>query len=112
VSIIIDTNEPSVANLIMYDSGANRYLKKYRDTDPDPWVEWISDEEECEQEMILSSTHSRFYTSPRGKIRGVKVYTKDEETSQNYYLRVNLFTHEVTLECEEAYLNVSVSSDK
>ena len=102
-------NSSSAANLILYDSGTDRYLKKYSDTDQDQWVEWIAVEEECEQEITLSSTHSKFYTSPEGEIRGVRVYTQDDDTLEKYYLKMDVLTYEVTLECEEAYLNVSNS---
>ena len=98
----------STGNLILHDHGADRFLREYGGIgQPINWIDWIPIEDDCEQELNVSSTPINFYTSPPGDIRGVLIYTQDMESSANYYLRVNVLTHHVTLECEGAFLNVS-----
>ena len=72
---------------------------------PVKWITWVPSED-CVQELNISSTPTKFCTTP-GDISGVTIYICDTDSYAEYYLRVNILTHEVSLECEEAFLNVS-----
>ena len=86
----------------MEDSGAIRYLRRYSDSLQQ--IEWIPTVG-CEQGITVSTSYTNFLTSPGGDISGVTVYVQDA-SGNKYYLRVNILTHQVTLECEQVYLNV------
>ena len=86
----------------MGDSGAIRYLRKYSDSLQ--MIEWIPSVG-CEQKIAVSTSRTNFITCPGGDISVVTVYVQDASENK-YYLRVNTLTHQVTLECEQAYLTV------
>ena len=61
-------------------------------------IEWIPSVG-CEQGISVSTSRTNFITSPPGDNAGVTVYVQDASENK-YYLRVNVLTHQVTLECE------------
>ena len=86
----------------MEDVGLTRHLRKYSNSSQR--IQWIPTTG-CEQGLSVSSSHTYFHTSPQGAIRGVSVYVENE-SGEKFYLRVNVLTLQVTLECQENYYNV------
>ena len=70
-------------------------------------IQWIPTDDDCEQEMIISDSPTPFYTEPEGHTKNITIYAIDEMEIK-YYLKVDVLTYAVTLDCEDAYHNVKI----
>jgi len=87
----------------MDDVGVKRYLVQYNDRSNR--INWAPIEDKCIQEIVISPDETPVRTTPRSAIRGNTVLF--ESGADRYYIKVDIVTKEVTLECEEAFNAVS-----
>ena len=60
----------------------------------------------CQQNIAISSTGSAIFTSPPGTNSAVNVFIKDDVSGEKWYFKVDLITRVVSLECQSALDNV------
>ena len=102
--IVTTLTQSTADNFIVEQNGTDRFLRPYNSASD----RLLSiPESQCEQGLDTSPTGSVIHTSPGGTNTGVKVFVMDTTTLEKWYLRVDIITRDVSLECQTALDNVS-----
>lgn len=100
-----DNDEWSFAdNFVIEDAGVSQFLRPYNSA-----LDRLHriPASQCQQGLDTSSTGSVIHTSPTGTSTGVQVFIMDSTSGDKWYLRVDVITRNVSLECQSALDNVS-----
>ncbi len=89
---------------MVHDTGTTRILRTYNQ--PSLQLQWNS-QNNCQQGMGISSVGTPIHTTPHQTNSAINIYVQNSTTGERYYLKVDIITRQVSLECQSALDNVS-----